>query len=102
MIRSHAPWRSLYIIGAGTACRRARGLLVLVVVLVAAAAAAGARLEVELAGEHPVEDLVDRAGVDVAPQLLALELLEGPVDPLVIVVASHAVLLEGSWAGCYM
>ena len=39
--------------------------------------------EVELAGEHGVDHVVDRLEVAVSPQLLTLELLEGPVDALI-------------------
>src|SRR5207247_1284536 len=69
-------------------------LLFVVFVVAALGVAGGGGLEVQLAvGEHLVQDLLHRTTVAVAPQLLPLELLEGPVDPLIVVVASHVDLL---------
>ena len=55
----------------------------LFVFVVACAGALAAAVEVQLAGEHVIDHRVDGFEVTVAAKLLALELLEGLVGPLV-------------------
>src|SRR5204862_6187858 len=57
--------------------------LFLFVVVFAAGPTAFAAAEIELAGEHIVDHLVDGLEVPVAAQLLTLELLEGAINPLI-------------------